>query len=67
MTIKKLKCKILGHKYSYNFGWMPTKCECTRCGMKWKTINNPEYTPGKSNILEVDLHLWVEVKDGPNE
>ena len=67
MTIKKLKCKILGHTYSYIYGWMPTQCEYTRCGMKWKTINNPEYTPGKSNILEVDLHLWVEVKDGPNE
>ena len=46
---------------------MPTKCECTRCGMKWKTVNNPEYVSGKSNILEVDLHLWVEVKDETNE
>jgi hypothetical protein len=35
--------------------------------MKWKTVNNPEYVSGKSNILEVDLHLWVEVKDDSNE
>jgi hypothetical protein len=67
LATKKIICKIFGHKYSYNFGWMPTKCKCERCGMKWKTVNNPEYIPGKSNILEVDLHLWVEVKDEPNE
>lgn len=28
--------------------------------MTWKTINNPEYIPGKSNPLETDLHTWVE-------
>jgi hypothetical protein len=31
--------------------------------MKWKTINNPEYMPGKSNPLEIDIHIWVEVKE----
>jgi hypothetical protein len=30
--------------------------------MKWKTINNPEYIPGKSNPLETDMHRWVEDK-----
>ena len=58
--VKGLICKMRGHKYSYNFGWMPTKCHCTRCGMKWKTINNPDYIPGKSNPLEIDLYIWVE-------
>lgn len=46
--MKVLICGMIGHKYSYNFGWMPTKCECKRCGAKWKTINNPEYIPGKA-------------------
>lgn len=61
--MKVLICGMIGHKYSYNFGWMPTKCECKRCGAKWKTINNPEYIPGKSNPLEVDIYTWVEDKD----
>jgi len=41
---------------------MPNECVCKRCGMKWKTINNPEYIPGKSNPLETDMHRWVEDK-----
>ena len=57
-AIARIICKIKGHKYSYNFGWMPTKCVCKRCGMKWKTVNNPEYIPGKSNPLEVDIYTW---------
>lgn len=32
--------------------------------MKWKTVNNPEYIPGKSNPLEVDIYTWIE--DGEN-
>jgi hypothetical protein len=28
--------------------------------MKWKTINNPEYIPGKSNPIETDLYIWIE-------
>lgn len=55
-----LICKIFGHKYEYNFAWMPSKCKCTRCGKRWKAINNPEYIVGKSSPLEVDLHIWVE-------
>ena len=60
--MKKLICKIIGHKYSYNFGWMPNKCECKRCGLKWKTIKNPNYIPGQSNPLSEDLEIWVEDK-----
>lgn len=62
IKMKKLICKVLGHKYEYNFGWAPNKCKCKRCEMSWKTINNPEYIPGKSNPLETDLHIWVEDK-----
>ena len=28
--------------------------------MKWKAVNNPEYIPGKSNPLEIDIYTWVE-------
>ena len=59
--MKKLICKLFGHKYSYNFGWMPNKCTCKRCGMKWKAVNNPDYGPG-SNPFQVDMHIWVEDK-----
>ncbi len=62
VNVKNWICKIFGHKYSYNFGWMPSRCKCLRCGRKWKTINNPEYIAGKSNPLEVDLHIWIEDK-----
>jgi len=58
--MKKLICKLFGHKYSYNFVWMPSKCICKRCGMKWKTIDNPNYIPGESNPLSEDLKVWVE-------
>jgi hypothetical protein len=60
--INKLLCKILGHRYRYNFGWMPNKCLCKRCFKTWITINNPEYIPGKSNPLEVDILIWIEDK-----
>jgi hypothetical protein len=58
--MKKLICKIFGHKYSYNFGWMPSKCVCKRCGMKWKSVKNPEYVPGISNPIETDIYSWEE-------
>lgn len=64
--IVKTVCWIKGHDYSYNFGWMPTKCECKRCGMKWKTINNPDYIIGKSNPLEVDIYTWQQVDEKSN-
>jgi|688.fasta_scaffold2131635_2 hypothetical protein len=58
--MKKLICKILGHKYKYNFVSFPSKCKCTRCGKKWKSINNPKYN-GK-NLNEEDVYIWEEVK-----
>jgi hypothetical protein len=35
--------------------------------MKWKTENNPEYIPGKSNPIETDIFIWVEDKKETNE
>lgn len=60
--MKKWICKIIGHKYSYNFGWMPSKCVCKRCGMKWKAVKNPNYIPGESNPFSEDIMMWVEDK-----
>jgi hypothetical protein len=42
---------------------MPNKCKCERCDMKWKTIKNPDYIPGKSNPIETDMFSWVEDND----
>ena len=64
--MKKWICKILGHKYQYNFGWAPNRCKCKRCGMSWKTINNPNYIPGESNPLSEDIMIWVEDKQNTN-
>lgn len=60
--MKKLLCKIIGHNYKYNFTTFPTKCHCTRCGKKWKSINNPAYIPNVTSPLDVDLYIWVEDK-----
>ncbi len=58
--MKKLICRLFGHKYEYNFGWMPNRCVCKRCGMKWKTINNPDYIPGQSHPFFTEINIWVE-------
>ena len=64
--IKRLICKIIGHRYEYNFGWMPNKCVCKRCGMKWKTQRNPDYHKG-SNPMYVDMEIWVEDSQGSSD
>lgn len=53
--MKKLICKILGHKYHYNF----TKCECKRCGIKWKSVKNPNYDG--TNLMHEDIFMWEEI------
>ena len=58
--LKKLICKIFGHKYVYNFGWAPNRCKCKRCGEKWKIVPNPNYIPGKTSPLDQDLEIWVK-------
>jgi hypothetical protein len=60
LVMKKLICRIFGHKYQYNFGWAPNRCKCLRCGQTWKTIKNPNYIPGKTSPLSEDLEIWVE-------
>jgi hypothetical protein len=57
--MKKWICKILGHRYQTNFGWMPSKTRCLRCGKKWKSVLNPEYN---GNPIQTDMHIWVEDK-----
>ena len=54
--MKKLICKLLGHRLIYNFGWMPNKCYCSLCGAKWKTIKNPDYN---GNPIETAMYIWV--------
>ena len=58
--IKRIICAFIGHNYSYNFGWMPTKCNCKRCGAKWKVVSNPEYN-GK-NLMEEPIYIWEKDK-----
>jgi len=59
--MKQIICKLFGHKYKYNFKWMPSKCFCKRCGKIWITIDNPDYN-FKSDILKTPLKIWIEVK-----
>lgn len=28
-------CTLFGHRLRYNFRWLPNKCICKRCYMKW--------------------------------
>ncbi len=34
MEIKKIICYIFGHKWIYNFSWMPSRAICSRCFAK---------------------------------
>jgi hypothetical protein len=63
VMMNKLICKIFGHKYVYNFGWAPNRCKCSRCGMSWKTINNPNYIPNKTSPFEEPIEIWIEDKN----
>jgi len=53
-----IRCKIFGHEYRYNFGYMPTKCECTKCGTKWKSRINPDF----KHPLKDDALIWDKIK-----
>jgi len=54
--MKKLICRILGHKFKYNGASLITKCHCERCGMKWKVKFNRGVHPSK-------LAEWVIDED----
>ncbi len=56
--MKNIICKILGHKYKYNFVTFPSKCTCKRCGTKWKTIKNPNYD--RTNLFKEDIYIWIK-------
>lgn len=57
--MKRLICKLFGHKYKYNFPKIPTKCECKRCGKKWHTVKNPNYN--YKNIFKEPIFIWEEI------
>jgi len=48
-------CWLLGHKWDYNFVWMPSKRMCKRCDKKEKQVINQPHGHPK------DLHKWVDV------
>lgn len=53
------KCRVFGHKLVYSPpGTMmpPRRCECVRCGRKWKASY-------KGNIIKEPENIWKEVKE----
>jgi len=59
--MKKLVCKIIGHKYSYDSKSQPTRCKCKRCDKKWMTVKNPKYD--YTNIFKKPIFIWREIKN----
>lgn len=51
-------CWLLGHKWNYNFVYMPTKRTCKRCGEKEKTEFNPNFV----HPIRDDMFLWIKEK-----
>jgi hypothetical protein len=50
-----LVCWLLGHKWRYNFVWMPNKRTCVRCGRKEKGI----LKKGILHPLKEDPMKWI--------
>lgn len=67
--MKKLLCKIFGHKYRYNFTWMPSKCICARCHKKWHITGNlmddwvevDEFNDNYNRSDEELIKVWYKV------
>ena len=62
--MKKLLCKIFGHKYEDNHTSQPTRLWCNRCDKKW------EYSINTKSCHPNELIQWVEVsefKNSPNK
>ena len=64
--MKKLLCKIFGHKWLYNFKTMPSKAICSRCKCKakenfryaeWEYVDN--FGEDKRSDAEL-ISKWVE-------
>jgi len=52
-------CRIFGHKWKYNFVWMPNKRTCKRCGYAEKgTLNTSkkDFHP-----LKDELMIWTKI------
>ena len=56
--MKKLICKLFGHKFRYNFATLPNKCICGRCHQKWKA----DYS--KDNLIWGELWNKVDSFEG---
>ena len=63
--MNKLKCKIFGHKWLFNFSTMPNKCICSCCRIKakfnlytleWENIDK-FYDENRTD--EVLIEKWV--------
>lgn len=57
--IKDWKCRVFGHRIVYYLPGTtmpPRRCECTRCGRKWKASY-------RGNIIREPENIWKEVKD----
>jgi len=52
-----LCCCIFGHKWEYNFIWMPNKRTCTRCKYKEKGI----LKTGVFHPFKDDPMIWEEI------
>ena len=51
---KKIICNTFGHKWKYNFTWMPNKRICIRCGQK----QNGEFHTDFKSIIYDDIFIW---------
>jgi len=55
----KFFCWLWGHKWSYNFGWLPNKRTCNRCGEKEVGKFNPNF----KHPLKDDIFIWEKKND----
>lgn len=54
---KNIICKILGHKWGYNFVWMPNKRKCKICGRFEKMRFDESECP-----LTGNYQIWEEAE-----
>ena len=53
--MKRLICRLIGHKPRYNFHYLPSKCICSRCHRKWvATFPHGHMIDGDSAWEEVE-------------
>ena len=66
MNINKIKCKLFGHKWRYNFKSLPNKAICKRCCYKSKlNIHNLEWEEvdiflGENRMCKELAEQWVK-------